>query len=127
MCRFYFEKSNLGQKNIDHGLILAFEDIAGIVNTSAILECLDGLFYLASDTHKKIYQERALEAVKFVKNKLYLKGQRTFLDGYDYKNHKAVDSYNYELQEENHLPLKSPLTQFPLDLRLYCIFDFLFF
>ncbi|MHA1651683.1 MAG: hypothetical protein ACTSYB_15940 [Candidatus Helarchaeota archaeon] len=103
-CADFILKNQIwDKKNVDHGLILAFEDIAGIVNTSAILECLDGLFYLASATHKKIYQERALEAVKFVKNKLYLKGQGTFLDGYDYKNHKAVASYNYEPQEENHV------------------------
>jgi hypothetical protein len=41
---FILDKQIWDKDNPDHGLILAFEDFMDKINTSAILECLDGFF-----------------------------------------------------------------------------------
>jgi len=68
----------------DFGLILGFEDKGDQVNTSAVLESLDGLFTLADATGDKRYAEWALDAVAWVARKAWL-GDGLFRDAYDVK------------------------------------------
>lgn len=67
----------------DKGLILAYEDHPDRVNTSAILECLDGLFCLAEVTGKTKYRDVALDALTWVAEHAYRKGDGLFNDLYD--------------------------------------------
>lgn len=67
----------------DKGLILAFEDKPDKVNTSAILECLDGLFCLSEKTGESKFRDAALDALAWVVERAYVKGEGLFLDLYD--------------------------------------------
>ncbi|NLS79666.1 MAG: hypothetical protein GXY76_20655 [Chloroflexi bacterium] len=67
----------------DHGFIAAFEDYGDKANTSAILECLDGLFYLADETRDQTWEEAAIRALRWVLRKAYLPGEGLFRDLYD--------------------------------------------
>lgn len=67
----------------DEGLILAYEDDPANTNTSAILECLDGLFFFAELTGEKTYSDAALRAVDWVARKAYMDGEGLFRDCYD--------------------------------------------
>lgn len=64
----------------DYGLILSFEDVGDSVNTSAILECLDGLFYLSEATGDDAYTGWAVHALDWVARKTYLPDERLFYD-----------------------------------------------
>ena len=48
----------------DYGLILGFEDVGDGVNTSAVLESLDGLFYLSEATGDDTYRDWAIDAAR---------------------------------------------------------------
>jgi hypothetical protein len=67
----------------DKGLILAFEDHPDKVNTSAVLESLDGLFFLSEATGNKKYQEVALDALDWVRNNAWQPDRKLFNDIYD--------------------------------------------
>jgi hypothetical protein len=67
----------------DNGLILAFEDHPDKVNTSAILECSDGLFHLADATGLERYRNAAIEALYWIKNNSWLPEKKLFNDIYD--------------------------------------------
>ncbi len=98
-CASFILKNQIwDKKNIDHGLILAFEDMPGCVSTAGILETVDALFVLSEATGNEIYRQRALEALKFCKEKLYVRGEGLFVDGYDYKTHKSINPYSYDEQ-----------------------------
>ena len=64
----------------DYGLILGFEDVGDGVNTSAVLESLDGLFYLSEATGDDTYRDWAIDALAWVARKMYLPGQGLFMD-----------------------------------------------
>ncbi|MCK4590308.1 MAG: hypothetical protein KAT86_01040 [Candidatus Latescibacteria bacterium] len=66
----------------DCGLVLAYEDAPDKINTSAILECLDGLILLSEATGEESYWQAALDAARWALNKMYL-GDGLFYDGYD--------------------------------------------
>jgi len=68
----------------DYGLILAYEDMGDIVNTSAILECLDGLIHLSELTGNEELWRVVLNALKWVANKAYI-GKGLFRDSYSPK------------------------------------------
>ena len=65
------------------GLILAFEDHPDKVNTSAILECVDGLFYLTKETGDVKYQDVAAEALHWVRDNAWQPEEELFNDIYD--------------------------------------------
>jgi hypothetical protein len=67
----------------DNGLILAFEDHFDKINTSAILESLDGLFHLSQATGKMKYQNAALDALRWVAAHAWLPSDNVFNDVYD--------------------------------------------
>ncbi len=76
----------------DFGLILAYEDFPDLVNTSAVLETLDGLLMLSETTGDKKYQEWALEALSWVISKMYIHGEGLFRDWYDPKDQMVVEN-----------------------------------
>lgn len=66
----------------DHGLILAYEDLPDATNTSAILECCDGLLHLSESTGEECYRQWVLEALDWVARKMYRPGEGLFRDWY---------------------------------------------
>jgi hypothetical protein len=67
----------------DKGLILAYEDDGAQVNTSAILEGLEGLFALSGATGDTSYREAALGALDWVARRMSIDGQGWFRDCYN--------------------------------------------
>ena len=78
-----FILTNAIREGEDRGLILAHEDDVAKVNTSAILECLDGLLHLGEATKDARFQEAALAALEWVAERAYIHGKGLFLDCYD--------------------------------------------
>lgn len=78
-----FIVGNAVREGEDAGLILAYEDDPERVNTSAILETLDGLFILSEKTGRAEYREAALAALDWVARKAYMPGEGLFRDCYD--------------------------------------------
>ena len=66
----------------DAGLIKAYEVEAGAVNTSAILEALDGLFMLSDALGDQRYENAALRALEWVATHSWQEKQGKFLDIY---------------------------------------------
>ena len=67
----------------DVGLMFAYEAGSDGVNTSAILEALDGLFVLASVSGESSYAEAAISALRWVRDKLFMPDEGLFWDDYD--------------------------------------------
>ena len=65
------------------GLIAAYEDYPDRVNTSAVLECLDGLFLLSAAAGDTVYRTAALRALVWVKDHLWDEKIKRFYDVYD--------------------------------------------
>ncbi|HOJ40494.1 MAG TPA: hypothetical protein PK644_08545, partial [bacterium] len=78
-----FLLANTVEEGADAGLLLAYEDDADQVNTSAILEALDGWLYFFRLTGERKYLSAAVKAADWVARKAYLKGEGLFLDCYD--------------------------------------------
>lgn len=68
-----------------YGLIFGFEDFGDKVNTSAVLECVDGLWLLADATGDKRYAAWAGSAAAWVAHYSYL-GNGLFRDVFDVKS-----------------------------------------
>ncbi len=67
----------------DKGLVLAYEDLPDIINTSAILEGLDGLFLLSAKTGDAKYRDAALAAVEWVQKNAVIGDKGLLRDHYD--------------------------------------------
>lgn len=74
----------------DHGLILAYEDFSDKVNTSAVLETLDGL--LAAEKIRLLpgLLDRTVAAGRFLLKRAWIQGEGTFRDVYDPATHSVV-------------------------------------
>jgi len=72
-----------------YGLIFGFEDFGDKVNTSAVLECVDGLWLLADATGDGRYAEWASSAAAWVGRYAYL-GNGLFRDVFDVKTWSYV-------------------------------------
>ena len=84
------------QSDPDHGLILAYEDAPDKINTSAILESLDGFVLLSEATKEKSYWDAVVDAARWAVDKMYL-GDGLFYDGYDPGARKITERpYNVE-------------------------------
>lgn len=77
------------KKDSDYGLILAFEDLPDVVNTSAILEGIGGLMLLSEVTGRTIYLEWAVDAAHWVADRAYC-GDGLFRDSYSIKSRRFV-------------------------------------
>ncbi|NLG29341.1 MAG: hypothetical protein GX557_15635, partial [Chloroflexi bacterium] len=66
----------------DAGLILAYEDDPAKVNTSAVLEALEGLLLLGDATGEARYSDAASAAARWVAARAY-QGDGLFVDSYD--------------------------------------------
>ena len=74
----------------DHGLILAFEDIPDKVNTSAIMECMDGLMLLADKLESQEMWDQLIAAGHFIVDKMYMPDAGLFRDVYDPNTHSVL-------------------------------------
>ncbi len=72
-----------------YGLIFGFEDRGDQVNTSAVLECVDGLLLLSDETGDPRYAEWALSAAAWVARNAYL-GDGLFRDAFEVRTWKYV-------------------------------------
>ncbi|MCC7352080.1 MAG: hypothetical protein IT446_16085 [Phycisphaerales bacterium] len=66
----------------DAGLIHAFEGVSDIVYTSAIFEALDGVYLLGHITGDQRYVDAANAAMKWCRDKTWLRGQGLVRDAY---------------------------------------------
>jgi hypothetical protein len=73
-AEFIIRNSDRNKESEDFGLIYAFEDYGDFVNTSAILECIDGLFHLSDLLIE--FDDDELEELKVLKS----------IEKYDYNN-----------------------------------------
>lgn len=69
--------------NPDNGLILAFEAGPDWINTSAILEAVDGLFLLSDASGDPQYKDAALRALDWVAGHAWQPSLKKFYDLYD--------------------------------------------
>ena len=67
----------------DFGLPLAYEDAPHSVNTSAILEAMDGLLVLADLSGDKHYEQAVIDALDWIERTAYCKGKGVFRNSYD--------------------------------------------
>jgi hypothetical protein len=69
----------------DYGHIRAYEAGSPAVNTSAILECLDGLFALADVTGEQSYTDSAVAALGWTMRRAFMPEEGLMKDDYDPK------------------------------------------
>ena len=74
----------------DAGLLLAFEDHPELVNTSAVMETLDGLFLLAEKTQCARYADAAVAALDWTARKMWNRQTKKFRGTYEVKNRRPV-------------------------------------
>ncbi len=86
-----FILANQLTKGPDAGLILAWEDHPDKVNTSAILEGLDGLFMLSDATGDKRYRDAALAALTWIADHAWIQGEGLLRDLYDVDNRRFIE------------------------------------
>ncbi|MCC6580250.1 MAG: hypothetical protein IT440_07385 [Phycisphaeraceae bacterium] len=87
---FILDKQVWGEDQPDHGLILAFENSGEWVNTSAILECMDGLLLLAEHDQSTEMRDRVVAAGTFVLDKLFMADEGLCRDGYHPAKHEVI-------------------------------------
>ena len=75
----------------DSGLLLAYEDYPDVVNVSAVLESLDGLFLLSEVTNRSQYRDAALAALAWCRDRAWEKGTGLLMDFYDPARGQFVD------------------------------------
>lgn len=89
---------------VDSGLILAYEVMAGKVNTSAVLESLDGLFMLTDASGVKKYEECAVRALEWTARRTWMPELSKFRDIYSPSEgrflEKDADSQNRPLLDD---------------------------
>ncbi|HAH88112.1 MAG TPA: hypothetical protein DCL60_12165 [Armatimonadetes bacterium] len=74
----------------DHGLITAYEDFSDMPNTSAILECMDGLILQAEREDSEDLWQRIIAAGELMVDRLYMPGTGHFRDVYNPEIHSAL-------------------------------------
>jgi hypothetical protein len=88
---FISAEQNWDDGSDDFGLIHAYEDFGDRINSSAILEALDGLFVLSDVTGDMKYLRQALAALQWVARKAYIPGQGLTRDVYDPREKRFVE------------------------------------
>jgi len=78
-----FLLANSVREGPERGLIFAYEDDPDRINTSAILEALDGLFHLARTTGDLDCRGVALDALDWVARRMYAPDGGAFFDCWD--------------------------------------------
>lgn len=109
---FILAESVKDVKDDDFGLIYAFEDRPHGVNTSAILECINGMFVFAKIANEPKYLECALNALDWVSRKAYIVGEGLFRDTYDIRSGEFMCLYDpaYSLEPYEGRPLLDDAT-----------------
>lgn len=99
----------------NHGMLAAYEDLPDGVNTSAVLEALDGLFFLHEATGDSKWREAALAALDWVGRKTYCPGEGLFHDVY----HPKSDRFVPHRKEWANRDLRRPLIDDAIFLKGY--------
>ncbi|HWB53225.1 MAG TPA: hypothetical protein VG722_03500 [Tepidisphaeraceae bacterium] len=87
----------------DSGLLLAYENRPDAVNSSAVLESLDGLLMLSRITTHTIYRDAAVRAARWLRDRAWRRGEGLVLDMYLIENRTFLDR-SFDL-EANSRPL----------------------
>jgi len=82
----------------EHGLLLAYEDVPGRVNTSAVLETLDGLMHLADATGSDELWQRIVATGDFLLRTMFNAEQAVFHNMYDPVEHGRADEFFHSKQ-----------------------------
>lgn len=82
---------NQRKQGVDAGVVLAYEDHEDKVNTSAVLETLDGWFVLSDVTGDPLWRDAAVAAGRWALDHAWVKGQGIVLDLYDPANHQFLN------------------------------------
>jgi hypothetical protein len=80
-------------------LILAYEDIPTQVNTSAVMECMEGLMLLADAENDQAAWERIVAAGSFIVDKMFMPVEGLFRDLYNPKTH-VVEKAPYRTKDD---------------------------
>lgn len=86
---FLGAERNADRRSKNFGLLYAYEYKGDQVNTSALLQSLDGLFVLAEATGDRKYSDWALDAAFWVSRNAYL-GEGLFRDAFDVQTGQFV-------------------------------------
>ncbi|MBN1555959.1 MAG: hypothetical protein JXA11_14540 [Phycisphaerae bacterium] len=89
-AEFIYNHQVYDEAGPDHGLILAYEDLPEKVNTSAIMECMDGLMRLADAENDQAAWDRIVAAGSFIVDKMFMPEEGLFRDLYDPKIHSVI-------------------------------------
>ncbi|MCW4020701.1 MAG: hypothetical protein NWF14_05695 [Candidatus Bathyarchaeota archaeon] len=81
-AEFILKESVRDPNDPDYGLILAYEDYGDGVNTSAIIECLDGLMLLSEVSGREELWHVVIDALNWVADQAYRRGEGLFRDLY---------------------------------------------
>lgn len=76
----------------DAGLITAYEDEPDKVNSSAIIESLDGLFALSAKTGESRYADAAIAALQWLRDNSFMHDEGLFRDEYEPKKRQWSES-----------------------------------
>ena len=85
----------------DYGMILSYEDKNHTKNTSAGMECLDGLFHLYEETNDKKYLEWITGELDWLSENAYVEGEGVFKDYYEVDDRKWIRPNWYSYDNEN--------------------------
>jgi hypothetical protein len=88
-AEFIGAERNADRRSKNFGLIYAYEYKADEVNTSALFESLDGLFFLAEATNDRKYSDWAMDAAFWAARNAYI-GEGLFRDAFDVKTGQFV-------------------------------------
>jgi hypothetical protein len=94
----FIHANSIDGEEKDEKIILAYEDYDDKLNTSAILECLDGLRYLYECQGKSKDRKLFLDATQWIMQHAWRQGEGLLQDFYDPKEKKFFDRQGYSAQ-----------------------------
>lgn len=80
-------------RNKHYGLIYATEDRGNVVNTSAVLECCDGLITLSRQSGNDRYWDWVIAAAEWIADKAYIDGEGLFKDAFSINTWQFVQLF----------------------------------
>lgn len=89
-AEFIYNHQVFDEASPDHGLILAYEDVPTKVNTSAVMECMEGLMELADADKDEQAWKRIIAAGDFIVDKMFMPVEGLFRDVYDPQTHTVI-------------------------------------
>ncbi|MBN1942792.1 MAG: hypothetical protein JW849_05800 [Phycisphaerae bacterium] len=99
-AEFIYTNQIFDESNPSHGLILAYEDNPTMVNTSAVMECMEGLMQLANAENDSAAWDRIIAAGDFLVEKMFMPEVGLFRDVYDPASHSVLLPNPYRSKDD---------------------------